>query len=813
MIKFYTIVLSLLLFSSLWAQNVNVSGTVVEDTGLPAAYVNISFDGLQDNSEIFESTMTDENGNFNIDIIPGRYIMVIQPLSGNIIEREEEFTQDINLGDITITASIDLGRTVAVGDKPLYRLELDKRVYDMSRDVTTRGASLSDALNNVPSVQVDGEGTLSLRGNENVKVLINGKPSALTGISNVGDALRNIQADQVERVEVITNPSARYDAEGSGGIINIVLKKGTRHGFNGSISTNIGVPLTAGINADLNYRTEKWNFFISPSISYGEGEGVRDFKNYRYYDQAPDTIEFQNGKPFRKRRYYGGSIGLEHFLTDKTTLSTSMNLRLGDDTSDNDTYTRQWADDLLIAESVRSLDEQEDEFDIEGNIGFKHEFNSEGHVLDIQASGSWSEESEYADIRDIASLGNQPDEFEKNINDETRRRWQVQADYVLPMEGDARFEIGSKIELEDNMSDFSVEKLIHNQWVLSEGLTDKLTNTQHIFAAYTQYGKRFGKFSYLAGLRVENSDILIESENANNGLGSKNEKNYTNWFPSATLNYYIDDAEKNQLQLSYSKRIRRPRGWWLSPFRSRSDDRNIFQGNPDLDPVISQNFELSYITQINKTTLTPSIYYQKSEDDMTVLRTLREQEGKTVFLSMPVNAGDEERYGAELVASTQLAPWWKAFGNLNLFGYKTTGSYYVEENNKTYDLSGDGFSWFGRISNNISLPQRINMQLNGFYFAGQDNAQSNRDPMWGVDLGLTKDILNGDGTLSFNVRDIFNTRRRKAHNFGENYDSYMDMQWRPRTYTLNFTYRINQKKNRERGNREGLMDEGEGMEM
>ncbi|MXV38648.1 TonB-dependent receptor [Flavobacteriaceae bacterium Ap0902] len=814
MIKRISFIFILMLFSiPLFSQEVEVSGTLIDAAGLPASYVNITFDGLGDNSDIFEEVMSDENGVFNISLNQGRYIVVIQPLTGNLIEREENFIEDTNLGTINITGSIALGQTVAVGERPLYRLELDKRVYDMNRDATVRGASLSDALNNVPSVQVDSEGAISLRGNENVRVLINGKPSAMTGISNVGEALRNIQADQVERVEVITNPSSRYDAEGSGGVINIILKKGTRLGFNGSVSANVGYQPQAGLNANLNYRTEKWNFFVSPYMSYRESEGLRNYENYRYYDNVPDTIEFQNGKPNRIMRNVGGSIGLEHFLTDKSTINASMNLRKGRDDSYNDTSSRILAENALVEESIRSLNESEDEYDIEGNLGFRHEFNSEGHVLDIQTSGSWAEETELGHIADVATIGNLNDEFETNTTEETQRRWLVQGDYVLPLENNGRFEFGSKLEMETTISDFFVENLINNQWVLNPGLSDKLEYDQNILAVYTQYGQRFGKFSFLAGVRMENSDIGVFSENANGGTGSNNDKNYTDWFPSATLNYYVDDAEKNQIQLSYSNRIRRPWSRWLTPFRSRSDDRNIFQGNPNLDPVKSQNFELSYITQINKTTLTPSVYYQKSTGDMTVLRRLAELDGNSVFLSMPINAGDEERYGAELVASTQFASWWRLFGNVNLYGYKSTGSYLDPATGVNYDLTGDGFSWFGRLSNNITLPAQINLQLNGFYFAGQDNAQSEREPVWAMDVALTKDILNGDGTLSFNVRDMFNTRKREMHSFGSNYDSYMEMQWRPRTFTLNFTYRINQKKQRERSTDEERMDDGEEMEI
>lgn len=802
--------ISMLLFGVLvFGQQVKITGTIQDNSGLPLSSTSVTFDGLD--TGIFEQTYTDGDGKFEVEVKAGKYDIIIQPTTGSLSERIETFTKDTDLGIIELSEAIQLGAAVAVGEKPLYRLELDKRVYDMERDPTVKGASLSDALNNVPSVTVDGDGTITLRGNESITVLIDGKPSAMTGISNIADALKNIQADAVQRVEVITNPSARYDAAGTGGIINIIMKKGSNQGFNASFNANVGIPFNTGVNANINYKTEKWNFFISPYISAGEYKGSSKFVNRFYSEFQPDTIETQNGDRTRDRLSLGTGLGFEHYFDKKNTLSASMNVRRS--TGENEKLLRysDYAGDVLYGQSGRDEIEDETDESIQGNLGFKHEFDNQGHELRIETSASYAKEDELADIIETTYLGSNEAGYDKTKNNEEQRRYLVQADYVYPHGESARFELGYKGQFESNLNDFTVEQRENGQFVVNPFFTDRVNYDQNIQAVYSQYGNKHGKFSYLLGLRMENSDIRIQSASANDGAGSDDSKNYTNFFPSATLNYTFDEAEKNQLQVSYSKRIRRPWSRWLSPFSNFSDDRNTFMGNPDLDPVFTNAYEMAYITQIGKTSLTPSIYYQKTTDKMSVFRRRAEFNGNQIFISQPVNAGDEIRYGAELVAATQFTSWWRAFGNINFYGYDADGSYYDSVSDHTYDLSGKGFSWFGRMSNSFTLPEKIDFQLSGFFYNGTKNAQSERDPIWGVDLALSKDIMKGDGTIAFNVRDLFETRRRKIRNFGPGYESNMDMQWRGRQFTLNFTYRINQKKKRQRSMGNGG-EEGEGME-
>ena len=794
-------------FSALFGQKITVTGSIEDNSDMPVAYAAVTFEGLD--NKTFEQVFTEGDGSFTVEIPKGKYDMIIQPPSGKLIERVETFTADRDFGVIQLNTAIQLSTTVAQGERPLYRLELDKRVYDMQRDPTIKGASLSDALNNVPSVEVDPDGAVSLRGNASVRVLIDGKPSAMTGISDVGEALKNIPAETVERVEVITNPSSRYDAEGGGGIINIILKKGSNQGFNANISANLGYQPQAGISAAMNYKTEKWNWFINPSFRYDQSVGKSSYRNYLFFPNSVDSLEITESE--RESIRYGGGVnlGFEHYLSDKTTFTVSGNYRNTPSTSTSTSEYFDFANDLLWEQSRRIDEEKEDEYSVEGNLGMKHEFNDAGHELNIQSSVSYSRENETSNIRELVFSRAGVDMYQRGFNNEQERRMLVQADYVYPIGEKGQFEAGYKSEWETEDSDFSLSDFQNGIFTPNPLFVDRVDFQQNIHALYTQYGRKFGRFSFLAGVRMEHSDINILSARA----GNDNSKNYTDWFPSATLNYGFDEEENNQLQFSYSRRVRRPWSRFLNPSYNFSDLRNTFKGNPYLDPTYSDSYELAYLTSIGKTSITPSVYYSRSTNSMNIFRRLEVlPDIGRVFVTQPVNAGDESRYGAELVVSTQPFQWWRVFGNVNVFGYQSDGVY-VSDTGQEYSFDGEGLSWFSRISNNFTLPSKVNFQLNGFFRGGQENAQEKSKAMFGVDMAISKDVLQDMGTLSLNVRDVFNSRRRQETSYGPNFITESDMQWRPRTITLSFSYRINQQKKRDRGERGNDMEEnGEGME-
>lgn len=808
LMKYYIGLILMLFFAQLWGQQVRVTGILVDRSQLPIGYAAVTFEGLDSNA--FQQVFSEGDGTFEVMVRPGKYDIIFQLPTGGLIEREENITQETHLGTIVLESAIKLSETVAIGEKPIYRLELDKRVYDMQRDPTVKGANLSDALNNVPSVQVDSDGSVSLRGNTGVRILIDGKPSAMTGISDVGAALQNIPAETVERVEVITNPSSRYDAEGGGGIINIILKKGSNQGFNANITTNVGYQPQAGISASINYKTNKWNWFINPSFRYDKNEADSKFRNYLFFDNGIDSLELTKRTRTRKNAGGGVNLGFEHYLSKKSTITLSGNYRNTPSSTKSETNYWDYANNVLFGESLRIDDEEEKDYSLEGNLGYKYEINNEGHELNIQSSVSHSQEDENSTITDRVTLGNIEDVLQKGYTYEKEDRVLLQVDYVYPIGEKSKFEAGYKSEWENEITDFSLSDWQNGAYIVNPLFADIVDFQQNIHALYSQYGRKFGRFSFLAGLRLENSDITIQSEKSGN---IAREKNYTNLFPSATFNYAFDEEENNQLQLSYSRRIRRPWSRFLNPSYNFSDLRNTFVGNPDLDPTYSNNFELAYITSIGKTQITPSVYYNKTTNNLNIFRRTEvlEDLGR-VFVTQPVNAGNQMRYGAELVISTQPARWWRLFGNLNVFGYDTDGVY-ISDSGQEFNFDGNGLSWFGRISNNFNLPSKINFQLNAGMRGAEENAQERRKARYSVDMALSKDILQDRGTLSLNVRDVFNSRRHRETNFGENFVSEVDMQWRPRTITLSFSYRINQQKKRERGERGDDYGSDEGMEM
>ncbi|MDO5509988.1 MAG: TonB-dependent receptor [Weeksellaceae bacterium] len=793
-----------------FAQQFTVRGVVQDTDGRPVEFAMVTIESTE-TTDIFEEFFTESNGNFRFEVAPGDYTLIIQPPTGGLISRDVSVTQDVNLGTITVESAIQLGAVVAQAEQPLYRIELDKRVYDMSRDVTVRGATVSDALNNVPSVQVDGDGSISLRGNESVRIFIDGRPSAMTGISNPAEALRNLPADMVERVEVITNPSARYDAQGSGGIINIVMKKGQASGLNGSVTTFVGYPFSLGAAANLNWRLEKWNFFINPSVNNRRMEGRSSFINTFFGDEGPDRVETQDGKTYRERFTTMLSGGFQHYLSEKNTIGLNASYRYRAGNGLRELVYNNYLGDERYAASNRDQREDEHEHSLEATASFRREFNKDGHELNIIASASKATEDDNANIMEYTTLGTRPNQYDRTIIAEQQTRQLIQADYVLPHGESARFELGYKGEWEHFINDFTLLRRQAGSWMEHPNFTDVVNYYQYVQAAYTQYGNKHGNFSYLLGFRVENSDIRIQSENAYQGLGSDNQKNYTNFFPSATLNYAFDEDGRNAIQVSYSKRIRRPHSRFLNPFSNFSDDRNTFVGNPDLDPSFTDAYELAYITQIGRITVTPSVYYQITRDDINVFRRQSTFQGNNIFIAQPINAGTMERWGGEFVFSAPIQRWWRLFGNANIFAFKQDAVYDDPISGQQYDLSGEGVTWFARLSNNFSLDNNWEIQLNGFYRGPQANAQTLRKAIMGLDFGISKDLFNRDATLSFNVRDIFNTRRRRAENYGADWISQMDSQWNVRTFTLTFSYRINQQKQRERrGRGDGGDDMGDG---
>jgi outer membrane receptor protein involved in Fe transport len=779
-----------------YSQSFSVKGKVTDKSNKPLEYSTISIQHPESYDEV-SGGITDVAGNFSVEVIAGQYLLYIETFSGTHYEAPITVDGNVDVGIIKMdeTSVVTLEGATITGNTSMYRMELDKKVYDLSKDAMAKGSSVSDALQNVPSVEVDGEGNVSLRGNESVRILIDGKPSSLVGISDPAQALQSLPADMVERIEVVTNPSARFEAEGGAGIINIILKKGKMQGLNGSINVNGGIPVTAGASVNLNYRTGKWNLFTNLGYRYAEREREGSSFTTRYDADRIPRFEEMNNEGLRINNGYNLMLGTEYYLDDRNTFSISGSYRNGKNENKADlTYIDYDSTMTPYANSIRTENEKEDDYSVEGTFNFKHEFLDPGHQFLVDLRATYSEETENGQLREIGQF---VDATERSFSSEYQNRVIISADYIYPFGEKGRFELGARGEMEGTLTEFKVDSLAGSEWINKDLFANRTDYRQNVYAAYAQFGQGFGNFSYFAGLRMENSDIAVKSILNN----SVTRKNYVDFFPSLFLNYEL--GNDNQLQASYSRRIRRPRGWDLIPFTSYSNNRNLFVGNPDLNPQYTDSYELSYVTKIGKLMVTPNVYYSNTQDNIQRYQSLN-QEG--IFITRPINVGTEERYGGDLTFTYRPFKWWNFMGNVNLFGYKTEGQHTDTYTNaetgevvtRTTNFDGDGFSWFGRLNNTFTLPAKFNVQVSANYRGGTKTAQSERKPMYGVDFSINKDLFNDRATITASVRDIFNTRKMEYNSFGEDFEMESMNRWNIRSFNLTFTYRFNQSKRDQR---------------
>ncbi|WP_068597362.1 TonB-dependent receptor domain-containing protein [Vaginella massiliensis] len=816
-------ILSLFTINVLAQNDIKVTGQVTDSESEQAIqYASVMVEN--DTDGFIGEAITDENGNFSIETPNGNLVFIFEALGYTSAEKTFNIQEtNTNLGKIALEkeAVIALLGATIVAEKPIYKVELDKKVYDMANDPMSQGLSLSDALSNVPSVEVDAEGNVSLRGNENVKFLVDGKPSGMLGISDPAEALKNIPAENVERIEVITNPSSRYEASGSAGIINIVLKKGANTGFNGSITANGGIPEMLGINANLNYKTRKFNWFTNLGWRYTNREGENSAFETSYVPGGNNRATNRNSE--RIRRNYNIRLGTEYYIDDFNTIGLSAGYRYNNGNNYSSIIYENFDQQMnFLSREGRHQSEKELENNFDLDLNYKHEFDKKGHEFSFTGRFSYQKEDEDGFI--FTDRLNGLNEQELSLEKQTTAVFT--ADYVRPIGEKGKFEAGLRSDFADTKTD-SKNHIINTDGSLTpnERYFANVDNQQNIFAAYTQYGNAIGNFQYFLGARVEHSDINIENFTLNNKI----KKSYTDFFPSATLNYSFTD--KNQIQLSYSRRIRRPMGFMLMPFFNSTDDRNIRYGNPDLNPTYTNSLELSYITNIGRLMITPSIFYQKTTDMInqfqrrgnvfsgdknmpTTQSPNPETDFQSIYITRPVNAGEEDKYGLDLTATYRPFRWWNLMMNVNLFGYKRSGTW-TEVNNdyvnpNTYhpalnnlesitdsqDFSGDGFSMRGRLSSNFTLPKDFKTQLAVSYRGPMETKQQKIEDNLSMDFSLSKDILNGNGTISFNIRDVFDSRKREVTTYYRDdagnltSSNFNSMRWSVRSFNLSFTYRI-----------------------
>jgi outer membrane receptor protein involved in Fe transport len=779
-------------------EKVGVTGTIVDKSNQPVPYASVTFSNKA-NKLFSDATLTDEKGQYKLELTPGNYDITIEAIDYKKSVINKQIAAAGNIGALSIEAETSAtnlktqdiqGVTITVATKP-YKVELDKRTYDPSQDIVSKGGNLQDVLSNVPSVSVDTDGTVSMRGSSNVRFLINGKPSALLGIDDGANALQSIPADQIERIEVITNPSSKFEASGTAGILNIILKKSKKTGFNGSVIGTLGYLPQTNLNTNLSWRKGNLTWFLNGGGGYRESKNTNR-NNATFFNAVLDddrTFTGQESITNNNNSNYNASSGIVYDISDKTSVNASATVRTFESENiGNVTYDYRF---LKNPNSFvnRMNTGSNDNLAFQADLGLDHKFDDKGQNLSLSAS--LQSNRSYNDT-DVNQTQDNIFQLQNVINQTTKNKTLVgKADYELPLGENSKIEAGYRLDINQNIYDNDVlERTVDNpEFHFLNNYTYNAYYREIFNAGYLQFKSKIGKLGYQLGLRNEYSQVDIKYSNLDyytDNINSK--KTYNNLFPSVFLSYEI--AKDNQFLVNYSRRIDRPRSFFLIPNPSYTDNQNIFDGNIDLNPSYVDSYEFGYSISKGKFTINPTLYFRHTTDDVKML-VYSDLAG--AFHTKPINLGTDDRYGLDLNFNWDATKWLKFLGNVDLFGYKTIGiSNAPELLGKPLSFEGTGFSTRARLTSTFKVDKTFSFQLQGFYRGAQKTENQTRNDMYALNFGASKTIWDGNGTVSFNIQDIFNTRAMRSTTTTSEFSRDSYMQWQPRQFAVSLTYRFKQ---------------------
>ncbi|MEZ4777141.1 MAG: TonB-dependent receptor [Bacteroidia bacterium] len=781
---FIALPLAIFLFCPLSAQY-KVEGTIIsEDASLPLEFATITLI-KSDDSVTVSGTVTDHNGAFSIQAGKGNYLIKSSFLGYQIYFSApfvlDEQHASVVLPPISLSPQpTTLDEVEITSEKSMVEMSMDKKIFRVGQDLSTSGANASEILGNIPSVSVDAEGQVKLRGSADVRILIDGKPSGMASAKG----LQQLQGSLVESIEIITNPSARYEAEGNSGIINIVLKKEKQKGLNGSFELITGEPANYGVSLNINYRVKKFNFFINYGVSYR----VLPNRNILYQEvYRNDTTFITEQSSAGRREGINNNIrgGLDYYFNDKNILTASYRFQRDDGKRITDISYLDYLNTTAnqVSTSLRDQYELEKEPYSEYVLSYKklftkknHEFNADARYLNYwENSDQLFTENTFlpSQTKEQGTISRQ-----RAVNDEYENQYLIQMDYVQPIGKEGKIETGIRSSFREMTNDYVVTQESNpEEWVVLPELDNVFVYNENIHAAYGIIGNKMNKISYQAGLRAEATDVKTTLEKTN----EVNPRNYANLFPSAHLAYHLPG--NSDIQISYSRRVRRPEYRDLSPFITLSDRRNFFSGNPDLNPEFTHSLEVGHLKYFENGSISSSLYYRNSAGTIQGIRRVNEEGLST---SLPENLAGQQVFGADVAFAYTLFPWWKLDANGNFFRAITDGT------NIDATFSSDTYSWFVRQTSKFTLSKQISIQFRGNYEAPELMPQGRRKALYYFDFAIQKDLWNKKGRLTLNVMDILNSRKMRTVIEGETFYTERTSQYQRRQINLTLSYRLRQ---------------------
>lgn len=753
-------------------QGIEIQGTVIEGaTELPVEFATIMIGDKATKNPITGAT-TDIDGNFKIRTTATDFYIEISFIgfANKTITEFDRQGKKIDLGTIVLMANSQMLNEVEVrAEKSTTEFKLDKRVFNVGKDLSSTGASALEVLNNVPSVNVNIEGAISLRGSEGVQVLINGKPSVIA--SEQGNALGTITADMIQQIEVITNPSAKYDAEGTSGIINIVIKKEERKGINGSATVNVGTPANHSFGLSLNRRTEKFNLFSQLGAGYRKVPSDRESINQ---DLRNNTTLFSEGVENRNEIFYNFVLGTDYHINKNNviTLSGSVAYEIEDQPSNTDFMLQDAAGNIVDRWSRREVTEATNP-KYQYELQYKRDFDDhKDHTLLFSVIGNLFSKDQSSEFFNTTISGSNRTSEQQTRTDFGETKQTYKLDYTKPLNDQWSIETGAQYLANHVNNDFAVTDLISNEWVENPNLTNIFEYDQNVLGVYAT-GAYEGEFwGIKVGLRVENTDlttVLVNTEERNN-------QKFTDLFPSLHTSYKL--SENLSLQAGYSRRIYRPRMWNLNPFFNIRNDFNIRQGNPDLLPEYSDSYEITSIYVVGQISMNFSVFHRYTTAVVERISTLE----NSVSISKPLNIGTRKTTGVEANFKYSPSKKWSVNGDINYNYFNRQGTFEAT----SFDFNAD--QWSSKMTNKIKLPAQFELEITGRYQSSVQSVQREYASNLFADVGLRKKIGTGKAVLNLSVRDVFASRVRESEAFQEDNFYLYDRSQRGRFIVLGFSY-------------------------
>ena len=791
-----------------------IKGIVMDgELGGPLEFVTVQVKA-KGSDKIVQGSVTGSDGKYTIGgLKKGEYVVTFSYIGYEEVSKNISISSDnqiLSLGELTLAEDANqLGEVEVVAKRPQMRFEIDRKVFDATQDIAAEGGSASDLLSNIPSVEVDNEGSVSLRGNSSVTIWINGKASGLTA-DNQADILDMMPAGDIKQVEVITNPSARYSPEGTAGIINIILKDDRKPGYYGSVK--VGADTDGGYQAsgNINYSSSKVDAYANLNYRNREfkGGGITSRLNTTdnsFLDQTNDSE--------RQHNNWFGRFGATWHITKSDDLAFNVTgMTGGGDNSENIHYNSIDSQKNTIYTSDRMTNGDSDMKMYNLELNYVHKFSENSNIDLTVSNNQWRRDG--MDIFRQSTVYTDPSQtanplYQTQENDIKDKTWEVQADYTNKISDMARIEAGYKGTFQRNASPVDTYTGTTAEDIRQdESLYNRFLYNQDVHALYMTYGGKWNKLSYQAGLRGEYWRVdtrSLDFDQEFNGKASEAfEKDYFKLFPSAFISYSL--PKNNELQVNYTRRLRRPWGGQLNSFRNISDASNISFGNPELTPEYSHSFELNYIKSWESGhTLSLSGYYRSTDDVIQRIRFLNTEDN--VMYTTSENVAKSQASGLEIVGKDKLFKILDLTTTVNLYYSKLDGFSYLPQGAETPVIgdTDESFAWNVRMIANFSLPWGVSLQGTGNYNSKQLMAQGHREPNYSVDLGLRKSFLSDKLTLSINARDLLDSREFRTVTAGDGFwqDSENWRGGRRVGFTLTYNFgNMNKKKDKNKSRSE-----------